>query len=74
MISTYQPLCAVQHQTFHEMVLSLSDKAPTVGYEKIRSLLSDKYFESLKKISNIVKENMYLWQLMHGLQSLKRGM
>ena len=55
MISTYQLLCAVQHQTFREMVHSLSDKAPVVGYEKIRSLLSDKYFESLKKISNIVK-------------------
>jgi hypothetical protein len=47
MMSTYQPLCAVQHQTFCEMVLSLSDKAPTLGYGKIRSLLSDKYFESL---------------------------
>jgi hypothetical protein len=35
MISTYQPLCAVQHQTFREMVHSLSAKAPAVGYEKI---------------------------------------
>jgi hypothetical protein len=55
MIKTYQPLCTVQDETFREMNLSLTDKAPTVGPDKIRSLLSDKYFDSLQKISNIVK-------------------
>lgn len=54
-ISTYQPLGAVQHESFRNMINTLNVKAPVVGYEKIRSLMTTKYYDAVHFIKNLVK-------------------
>jgi hypothetical protein len=55
MIDSYQPLSAVQKESFRRMVQCLNPKAPVIGQDRIRSLMSMKYFETLQAITAIVK-------------------
>jgi hypothetical protein len=55
MVSSYQPFSAIQNDSFHKMVHSLNKKAPVIGEDKIRSLMSMKYFETMQSITKIVK-------------------
>lgn len=55
MIDSYQPLSAVQKDSFRKLIHCLSKKAPIVGEDKVRSLLSMKYFETQQDITNILK-------------------
>jgi hypothetical protein len=55
LIATYQPLSTVEHETFRNMTSSLNRKVQVVGEGKIRRLLSTKYFETLHRISQILK-------------------
>lgn len=55
MIKTYQPLSAVQEDTFRDMLTSLNKKVPAVSYGKIRSLMTQKYHETLYSIKKILK-------------------
>jgi hypothetical protein len=61
MIDSYQPLSAVQKESFRKMVQCLNPKAPVIGQDRIRSLMSMKYFETLQAITAILKgENFAL--------------
>ena len=55
MIDSYQPLYAVQKDSFRKLSHSLNRKAPVIGEDKVRSLLSMKYFETQQDISKILK-------------------
>jgi hypothetical protein len=55
MVSSYQPLSTVQNDSFRKMIKCLNKKAPVIGEEKIRTLMSMKYFEVMQSITNIVK-------------------
>jgi hypothetical protein len=55
MINTYQPLSTVQQDSFHDILASLNKKAPRVGYDKIRKLMSTKYYDSVNTITSILK-------------------
>jgi len=55
MVSSYQPFSAIQNDSFRKMVHSLNKKAPVIGEDKIRSLMSMKYFETMQSITKIVK-------------------
>jgi hypothetical protein len=55
MIDYYQPLSAVQKDSFRKLTHCLNKKAPIVGEDKVRSLLSMKYFETQQDITNILK-------------------
>ena len=57
MIESYQPLTAVQKDSFRKLTQSLNKTAPIIGQEKIRSLLSIKYFETQQYITKILKGN-----------------
>ena len=54
-ISTYQPLVAVQHDSFRKMLSTLNVNAPAVGYDKIRSLMTTKYYDSVHFVKKIVQ-------------------
>jgi hypothetical protein len=56
MIDSYQPLSAIQKDSFRKLTHCLNKKAPIVGEDKVRSLLSMKYFETQQDITNILKE------------------
>jgi hypothetical protein len=55
MIGTYQPLSTVKHDSFHDMLASLNKYTPVVGYDKIRMLMSTKYYGSINTITCILK-------------------
>jgi hypothetical protein len=55
MIDTYQPLSTVQQDSFRDMLASLNKKAPIVGHDKIRTLMSTKYYDSVNTITGILK-------------------
>jgi len=55
MIDSYQPLSAVEKDSFRAMVYCLNRKAPVIGYDKIRTLLSNKYFDTMHAVTKILK-------------------
>ena len=55
MIDSYQPLSAVEKDSFRAMVHCLNRKAPVIGYDKIRTLLSNKYFDTMHAVTKILK-------------------
>jgi hypothetical protein len=54
-IDAYLPLATVQRDTFRKYVYSLNKTAPIIGEDKIRSLLSNKYYDTQQQITNILK-------------------
>jgi len=54
-IDAYQPLATVQRDSFRKYVHSLNKKALVIGEDKIRSMLSTKYFDTQQQITNILK-------------------
>jgi len=54
-ISTYQPLGVVEHESFQKMIASVNKKSPVIGYQKIRNLLSAKYYDAVHFIKRAVK-------------------
>jgi len=54
-ISTYQPLGAVEHESFQKMIASVNKKAPVIGYQKICNLLSAKDYDAVHFIKQAVK-------------------
>jgi hypothetical protein len=55
MIDSYQPLSAVEKDSFCAMVHCLNRKAPVIGYDKIRTLMSNKYFDTMHAVTKILK-------------------
>ena len=55
MIDSYQPLSAVQKDSFRKLTHCLNRKAPIIGQEKVRKLLSMKFFETQQDIIKILK-------------------
>jgi hypothetical protein len=53
--TTFQPLSVVEQASFRDMISSLNKKSPLMGKEKVRSLLSTKYYEVLHRITSILK-------------------
>ena len=41
MINSYQPISAVENDSFRKMVKALNNKAPVIGEDKIRTLISN---------------------------------
>jgi hypothetical protein len=56
MNDSYQPLSAVQKDSFRKLTHCLNKKAPIIGEDKVRSFLSMKYFETQQDITKILKE------------------
>jgi hypothetical protein len=54
-IDSYQPLAAVQKDSFHKLIHTLNKTVPIIGQDKVRSLLSTKYFETQQHIAKILK-------------------
>jgi hypothetical protein len=55
MIDSYQPLSAVEKDSFRAMINCLNSKAPVIGFDKIRTLMSNKYFDAMHDVSTILK-------------------
>jgi len=55
MIDSYQPLSAVEKDSFRAMVNCLNKKAPVIGFDKIRTLMSNKYFDTMHAVTKILK-------------------
>ena len=55
MIDSYQPLSAVQKDSFRKLTHFLYRKAPIIGEDRIRNLLSMKFFETQQNIIKILK-------------------
>ncbi len=53
--STFQPLSIVENDSFRNMIDSLNKKAPIIGKDKLRSMLSTHYSEVLHRITSILK-------------------
>ena len=56
MINSYQPLSAVENDIFRNMFKALNNKAPVIGVDKIRNLISNKYYDTMLVITKILKE------------------
>jgi hypothetical protein len=56
MIDSYQPLSAVEKDSFRAMVNCLNRKAPAIGYDKIRTLMSNKFYDTMRAVTDILKE------------------
>ncbi len=59
LIATYKPILTVQHKSFREMKDSLNKKAPTISWKRVRSLISNKYYDLLLTIKSIFKGRKY---------------
>jgi len=55
MVNSYQPLSVVQSDAFRNMVKALNNKAPVIGEDKIRTLISNKYYDTMHAIIKILK-------------------
>ena len=55
MINSYQPLSVVQSDAFRSMVRALNNKAPVIGEDKIRTLISNKYYDTMHAIIKILE-------------------
>ena len=58
MIDSYQPLSAIQKDSFRKLTHCLNKKAPIIGEDKVRSLLSMKCFETQQDITDHVACNL----------------
>ena len=67
MIDSYQPLSAVQKDSFRKLTHCLNRKAPIIGQEKVRKLLSMKFFETQQDIIKILKGKNKLRDPLTGL-------
>jgi hypothetical protein len=54
-INSYQPLAAFQKDSFRKLIHTLNKTVPIIGQDKVRSLLSTKYFETQQHIAKILK-------------------
>ena len=55
MINSYQPLFAVENDSFRNMFKALNSKAPVIGEDKIQNLISNKYYDTMLVITKILK-------------------
>ena len=55
LIATYQPLSMVEEPSFRKLCLSLSCKAPIIGKDKIRHLLSLECAKARSKVNDLLK-------------------
>ena len=57
-IATYQPLSMIKESTFRKMCFSLNSKAPILGKDKVRQLLSMECAKARSKVESILKGNL----------------
>ena len=58
LIATYQPLSMVEEPSFRKLCSSLNSKAPIIGKDKIRNLLSYECAKSKSKLNDLLKGHL----------------
>jgi hypothetical protein len=54
-IDSHQPLSVVEKDSFYAMVNSLNKKAPVIGFDKIQTIMSNKYYDTMHAVMETLK-------------------